>query len=64
MEEKNYRYQERIVVFMDLMGFKKLVDQEDRSQEIGAILDLPTAIMENYQDFKVKSTHNRRERPV
>ena len=55
MEEKNYRYQERIVVFMDLMGFKKLVDQEDRSQEIGAILDLPTAIMENYQDFKVKN---------
>lgn len=55
MEEKNYRYQERIVVFMDLMDFKKLVDQEDRSQEIGAILDLPTAIMENYQDFKVKN---------
>lgn len=55
MEEKTYRYQERIVVFMDLMGFKKLVDQEDRCQEIGVILDLPTMFMELYQYLKLKN---------
>lgn len=55
MEEKNYRYQERIVVFMDLLGFKRLVDDTERCQEIGMILNLPNMLMELETLLKIKN---------
>ncbi|MDI3311811.1 MAG: hypothetical protein QJR05_10360 [Thermoanaerobacterium sp.] len=42
------RYEERIIAFIDILGFKNLVNDEFKCEDIGAILKLPYLLRQDY----------------
>lgn len=41
------QYQEKIVAFIDILGFKNLVSDESKCEEIGALLKMPYLLQQN-----------------
>lgn len=52
----SYEYQERIVVLLDILGFKSLVNDESRCEEIGTLLKMPYILeqIDIQRFFKIK----------
>ncbi len=44
---ENIAYQEKIVAFIDILGFEHLIGDESKCKEIGAILHLPSLLQKN-----------------
>lgn len=47
-------YEERIVAFIDILGFRNLVNDESRCEDIGAILRLPYLIRQDHMAKMLK----------